>query len=150
MPSSITMLVLLIAILWSNLFRRFCTVTVAIGLLFLDGSESDAAQQVFAHGEGEERDRNQEDHRAGRDLAPVGAAVAGTRNDRGRRGERVSRREYLGEGEFVPGRDKAEYRCGGDPCEGLRQRDLPEGAQPRIAVEQGCVVVFVRDVVEEP
>src|SRR5579883_1976438 len=65
--------------------------------LALDRAEGDAAQQVLPHQEGKDRRRNEEEQRSRRNRPPVGSAGTRARDDRGRRGERLQRREQLRE-----------------------------------------------------
>ena len=98
---------------------------------------------------GEHQDRHQEQGRAGTDGGPVHAALADDRrNEWGRRLGAARGQEHR-EGIFVPGEDQAENRGGRNARRRLRQHHLPEGLEPRIAVDHRRFLIFARDLVDE-
>ena len=99
--------------------------------------------------DGEDADRDQEQRRPGRDRRPVLPAFADDEGDEGRHGLRLAGGEEHGEGVFVPGEDQAEDRRRGNAGRRLRQHNLDEGLQARIAVDHRRFLVFARNLVDE-
>jgi hypothetical protein len=104
---------------------------------------------VLAQQDREGDDRDQKQRRSGGDCRPVLAAFADDKGDEGRRSLRLTGSEEYGERIFVPGEDQAEDRCRGDAGSSLRQHDLAECLQARIAVDHCGFFVFARNFVDE-
>jgi hypothetical protein len=69
--------------------------------------------------------------------------------DEGRGGLRGARRQQHGKGVLVPSEDQAEDRRRSDAGGGLRQHDLVEGLEARVAVDQRRFLVLARNLVDE-
>src|SRR5690349_22018630 len=76
---------------------------------FPDRPEGHAAQQVLAQQEGEDRHRQQDQERTGRDRGPVGDPRPELRRNEGGRGLRPPVGHHQRERIFVPGGDEAEH-----------------------------------------
>mmetsp|Transcript_127 Transcript_127/g.403 ORF Transcript_127/g.403 Transcript_127/m.403 type:complete len:208 (+) Transcript_127:797-1420(+) len=116
---------------------------------FAHRPEGNAPQQVFAQQDGKDHHGQQEDGGACRHGGPVEAAHADDGRDEGRCGLCRAGGQQDREGVFVPGKDQAEDRGGGDAGGRLRQDHFVEGLKPCVAVDQCRLFVFAGNLVNE-
>src|ERR1700720_2709421 len=114
-----------------------------------DGAESDSAEQMVPQQESKQRHRQKKERASGSDRRPVGQARSELRRDERRRGLRVTVRHHQREGVLIPGGDETEHGGRRNSRRRFWEHDLEESPQAGVAVDQGRLLVFLGDLVDE-